>query len=66
MVSMIRKLFGGGAAKVAIDPVCGMEVNPRNPAGGSSVHEGARYFFCGKPCRVAFSEDPASHLAARA
>lgn len=66
MVSVIRKLFGGGGAKAAIDPVCGMEVNPRNPAGGSSVHEGDRYFFCGKPCRVSFSEDPAKYVTAKA
>jgi len=66
MVGMIRKLFGGGAAKTAIDPVCGMEVNPRNPTGGSSVHEGTRYFFCGKPCRVAFGEDPAGYASTKA
>lgn len=63
MVSMIRNLFGGGGSKIAIDPVCGMEVNPKNPSGGDLVHEETRYFFCGKGCRLEFQEDPAGYLS---
>jgi len=63
MVGIMSKLFGGNSSKKTIDPVCGMEVNPKNPAGGYTVHDGTRYFFCGKPCRVAFTADPASYLS---
>jgi Cu+-exporting ATPase len=63
MVSMIRNLFGGGGQKMAIDPVCGMEVNPKNSAGGSHVHESQRYFFCGKGCRLEVQEDPTGYLS---
>jgi YHS domain-containing protein len=62
MVNMIRNLLGG-AGKVVIDPVCGMEVNPKNPAGGDFVHEETRYFFCGKGCRLEFQEDPVGYLS---
>ena len=63
MVGMIRKLFGGNTSKKTIDPVCGMEVNPRNPAGGYTAHQGTRYFFCGKTCRVAFNGNPTQYLS---
>ena len=60
MVSIIRGLFG---AKREIDPVCGMEVDPRNPPGGSGEHEGKLYYFCGTGCRLEFTEDPVGYLS---
>jgi len=62
MVGIVRKLFAGSPKKT-VDPVCGMEVNPKNPPGGYTSHAGTRYFFCGKPCRVAFSTDSVSYLS---
>ena len=45
----------------AVDPVCGMEVNPEiaKAHGLSSEHEGQTYFFCGKGCKLDFEDDPA-------
>lgn len=51
---------GGGGP--AIDPVCGMEVDPRAPRGGSWEHEGHTWFFCGPKCRQRFQADPARFL----
>ncbi|GMU00354.1 heavy metal translocating P-type ATPase [Corallococcus caeni] len=42
----------------AIDPVCGMEVDPRAPKGGSWEHDGHTWFFCGQKCRQRFQADP--------
>ena len=47
----------------AIDPVCGMKVDPRAPRGGSLEHEGRSYFFCNPKCRERFHADPARFLA---
>ena len=45
---------------MAVDPVCGMEVNPEvaNAQGLTSEHEGQTYYFCGKGCKLDFDEDP--------
>jgi len=50
------------AAAKAIDPVCGMTVDPRSAA-GSHEHGGVRYFFCSKHCLAQFKSDPAKYLA---
>jgi P-type Cu+ transporter len=49
----------------AIDPVCGMTVDPDNARNmGLHVrHEDVDYFFCGKGCKLDFAEDPARYLA---
>ncbi|HEY3665619.1 MAG TPA: heavy metal translocating P-type ATPase, partial [Polyangiaceae bacterium] len=44
------------------DPVCGMTVDPEHARGGSFVHEGHSYFFCGPKCRTRFAENPAQFL----
>ena len=50
----------------AVDPVCGMEVNPEiaTALGLSSEHEGQTYYFCGKGCKLDFDEDPARFFEA--
>ena len=45
-------------APVAIDPVCGMRVNPAAPRGGSFEHRGTTYYFCSAGCRAKFSAAP--------
>jgi Cu+-exporting ATPase len=47
----------------AIDPVCGMKVNPSAPRGGSFEHAGQTYHFCNPKCRQRFAADPAKFLA---
>jgi len=49
----------------AIDPVCGMTVNPETAA-GSFEYQGQTYYFCSKHCLHRFSEDPEAFLHTRA
>lgn len=42
---------------MAIDPVCGMRVDP-DDAAAAVEHGGTTYHFCSEPCRDAFLEDP--------
>src|SRR5262245_46011650 len=51
-------------AAVAIDPVCGMEVEP-DRAAGSHSHRGRQYYFCSGHCLEAFRAQPEKYLAPR-
>lgn len=62
MVTKLLDLLRGGGG-TAIDPACGMEVDTKNPPGGSSEHDGETYYFCGRGCRLGFEEDPAAYLS---
>jgi P-type Cu+ transporter len=42
---------------MAIDPICGMTVDPASAA-GSHEHKGQRYYFCGPSCLERFKADP--------
>lgn len=48
----------------AIDPVCGMTVEPEGARakGLHSTYEDTDYFFCGKGCKLDFEEDPERFL----
>ena len=46
---------------MAIDPVCGMTVDP-DRAAGSYQHEGQRYYFCSLGCLEKFRTDPKRFL----
>ncbi len=48
----------------AIDPVCGMNVNPGEAL--HSEHNEKSYFFCSASCQSKFAEDPGGVLTARA
>ena len=48
--------------ETAIDPVCGMTVDPRTAA-GSHVHGGRTYWFCATSCLERFRADPERYLA---
>ena len=39
------------------DPVCGMDVNPKEAA-GKSEYEGKTYYFCGPGCKRDFDKSP--------
>jgi len=43
--------------ETAIDPVCGMSVDPAN-AEYRSVHAGQTYYFCSRGCKESFDKDP--------
>jgi Cu+-exporting ATPase len=45
----------------AVDPVCGMTVDPQHAA-GSSAYEGKTYFFCSKGCLAKFESNPEKYL----
>jgi len=46
---------------MAIDPVCGMTVDPAKAA-GSVEHGGTTYHFCSQHCLKAFQADPAKYV----
>jgi P-type Cu+ transporter len=48
---------------MALDPVCGMTVDPARAA-GQAEHEGATYYFCSKGCLAKFTADPKRYLSA--
>jgi YHS domain-containing protein len=54
-------LIGGKEIPMEIDPVCGMEVDPKNAA-GSHEYKGTTYYFCSTGCLEDFKEDPESYL----
>jgi YHS domain-containing protein len=61
---MVMKLLDAiRGRRTAIDPVCGMTVDRRNPPGGTAEHEGTTYYFCGPGCRLSFEEDPVGYLS---
>jgi Cu+-exporting ATPase len=47
---------------MAIDPVCGMTVDPATARGGSHVHAGTTYWFCGARCSERFRAEPERYL----
>ncbi len=46
---------------IAIDPVCGMEVDEAT-ATETAVHESKTYYFCARGCRLDFEDDPEKYL----
>lgn len=52
------------ALKSAVDPVCGMSVNPAT-TNITAVIEGRHYYFCAEGCRKAFVEDPGKYIDAQ-
>ncbi|HZW42760.1 MAG TPA: heavy metal translocating P-type ATPase, partial [Dermatophilaceae bacterium] len=47
----------------AIDPVCGMSVDPATAA-ATVDYDGHSYYFCGKGCAKSFSADPGKYASA--
>jgi P-type Cu+ transporter len=52
------------AAEGAIDPVCGMTVDPHT-AKHRAEHRGHTYYFCSAGCRTKFANDPQKYLGTR-
>ncbi len=47
---------------MAVDPVCGMQVD-EHKAAGTSQHRGQTYYFCSSGCKAAFDKDPEKYVA---
>lgn len=54
------KIKIGAAAAQAVDPVCGMKVDPKTAP--SSTHAGKTYYFCSKDDKAKFDKSPAAYL----
>lgn len=50
------------AGYLAVDPVCGMQVNPAEAA-GSTEFEGKTYHFCSATCQQKFADNPISYVS---
>jgi len=46
---------------MAKDPVCLMEVDPKEAA-GKSAYKGNTYYFCGPGCKRDFDRDPEKYV----
>lgn len=46
---------------MAIDPVCGMEVE-KATAAATSEYKGQTYYFCAPGCKRAFDQDPEKYV----
>src|SRR5262245_12500687 len=49
----------------AVDPVCGMDVDPATTAGASTQHAGLTYWFCSPQCRERFVANPERYRSAK-
>jgi YHS domain-containing protein len=47
--------------KMAIDPVCHMQVDEKT-APAKSEYKGNTYYFCAKGCKIAFDKNPEKYL----
>jgi P-type Cu+ transporter len=56
-------LSNGAAAGGAVDPVCGMTVDPATAKDRSS-HEGREFYFCCDGCKAMFDAEPARYAKA--
>lgn len=52
-------------AELVKDPVCNMEIDPRESL-GKSEYRGVTYYFCSETCKRDFDADPQKYLGAEA
>ena len=50
---------------MVIDPVCGMEVDPKTAA-GKSDYQGKTYYFCSDGCKQQFDKEPERYIEKKA
>ena len=50
---------------MAVDPVCGMDVEPGSAAAVSD-YNGQKYYFCAVSCKERFDADPGKYLGCAA
>jgi Cu+-exporting ATPase len=46
---------------MAVDVVCCMTVDEKNPP-ATSVYKGKTYYFCSKGCKITFDKNPEAYL----
>ncbi len=56
------QLQSGGTRKLALDPVCGMNVDPVTAA-STVAHAGISYYFCSRGCGEKFKAEPEKFLS---
>ena len=47
---------------MAIDPMCKMVVDEKNPSGGTTEFKGRAYYFCAPGCKRVFERGPEKYL----
>ena len=47
---------------MVIDPVCGMEIDPKTAA-GKSEYQGKTYYFCSMGCKKSFDKEPQKYVS---
>ena len=47
---------------MAIDPVCGMEIE-KSEAAGKSEYKGKTYYFCCEHCKTVFDKEPEKYIS---
>ncbi|HXR27015.1 MAG TPA: heavy metal translocating P-type ATPase, partial [Candidatus Baltobacteraceae bacterium] len=64
-VPLAASALGSASGEPAIDPVCGMAVDPlvARSAGLCSRLDGVDRYFCGRGCKLEFDEHPANYIA---
>ena len=60
--SSLDELGKAAVLTSALDPVCGMKVNPATTT-HHTTHDGVHYHFCSSGCLAKFSADPAKYLS---
>ncbi len=48
-------------ANTVKDPVCGMDIDPKNAA-SKSDYQGQTYYFCSQGCKKAFDKEPNKYV----
>jgi YHS domain-containing protein len=54
----IREASADADDPTAIDPVCGMDVDPTEASAEKTQHDGTTYYFCSPECRREFENSP--------
>src|SRR5271154_3789217 len=54
----------GEDTQLVKDPVCGMDVDPRDDRHRAEVG-GSTYYFCSNGCKIKFVANPSSYIAAK-
>ncbi len=65
--SRMKAASQGSAGGVAVDPICGMQVDQKRAAaaGRTSDYQGVTYYFCAEECKRRFDAEPAEHAHSR-
>jgi Cu+-exporting ATPase len=61
-VTAENKIISKGGDNMAIDPVCGMQVDEKKAA-AVSEYKGNKYYFCAVGCKKSFDQNPEKYLS---